>query len=215
MKQFCLLTLALTAAYAQVTIGGPEYRLEKVGAAPAELSPSLSGLLAKDGHRVLTAAGKPAFEIWLRAEAPKGPPSGEDAVSINTVPQGSLMAVIRFPEKWADRRGQGLKPGIYTMRYSLFPVTGDHQGVAPQRDFFLVTPASEDPNGAATPNFTELVAMSLKATGTPHPGVFSIWKPEAAEFKAGFHKEGDHDWVFTAKIGDLPVSMILIGAADH
>ena len=215
MKMFCLLTLALATAYAQVTISGPQYRLEKIGATPAELGPSVSGLLAKEGHRVLTAAGKPAFEIWLRAEAPKGPPSGEEAVSINTVPQGSLMAVIRFPEKWADRRGQSIKPGLYTMRYSLFPVTGDHQGVAPQRDFFLLSPANIDTDGRSTPNFADLVAMSLKATGTPHPGVFSIWKPEAAEFKAGFHKEGEHDWVFSEKIGVLPVSIILIGAADH
>ncbi len=215
MKMFCLLTLALATAYGQVTIGGPQYRLEKIGAAPPETGSSVHGLLAKEGHRVLTAAGKPAFEIWLRAEAPKGPPSGEEAVSINTVPQGSLMAVIRFPEKWADRRGQSIKPGLYTMRYSLFPVTGDHQGVAPQRDFFLLSPANIDTDGRATPNFADLVAMSLKATGTPHPGVFSIWKPEAAEYKAGFHKEGEHDWVFTEKIGDLPVSMILIGAADH
>ena len=172
-------------------------------------------LLSKNGYRVLTAGGKQALDIWLRAEAPQGPPSGEEGVSIKTVPQGALMAVVSFPEKWADRRGQTIKPGLYTLRYSLFPITGDHQGVAPQRDFFLLTPAKDDSTGTATPAFSELVAMSLKATGTPHPGVFSIWKPEPAEFKAGFHKEGDHDWVFTGKIGDLPVSIILIGAADH
>lgn len=215
MKSLCWLTLAATTIYAQVTIGGPEYRLEKMGAPPAEVAASVSALLAKDGHRVLTAGGKQAFDIWLRADAPKGPPSAEENVSINTIPQGTLMAVISFPEKWADRRGQTIKPGLYTLRYSLFPITGDHQGVAPQRDFFLLTPAKEDTNGAATPAFTELVGMSMKATGTPHPGVFSIWKPEAAEFKPGFHKEGEHDWVLSAKLGDLPISIILVGQADH
>jgi len=215
MKLFCLLTLAATTAYAQVTIGGPEYRLEKVGAAPADVAPSVAALLAKDGHRALTAAGKPSFEIWLRAEAPKGAPSGEENASFNTIPQGTLMAVVNFPAKWADRRGQTIKPGVYTLRYSLFPINGDHQGVAPQRDFFLLSPATDDSDGAATPNFAALVAMSVKATGTPHPGVFSIWKPEPDEFKAGFHKEGEHDWVLSAKIGDLPVSVILIGQADH
>ncbi len=215
MKLFCLLTLAATTAYAQVTISGPEYRLEKAGAPPAELAPSVAGLLAKDGHRAVTAAGKPAFEIWLRAEAPKGPLVAEENASFDTIPQGTLMAVVRFPEKWADRRGQTVKPGIYTMRYSLFPITGDHQGVAPQRDFYLITPAAADSTGTATPGFRDLVAMSMKATGTPHPGVFSIWKPEPAEFKAGFHKEGEHEWVFSEKIGDLPVSVILVGQADH
>jgi hypothetical protein len=215
MKLFCLLTLALTAAYAQTTVSAPAYRMEKAGAPPADLAPSVAGLLAKEGLRVVTAAGKPAFEIWLRAEAPKGAPSTEEAVSMPTVPQGALMAVISFPEKWQDRRGQTIKAGVYTMRYSNYPITGDHQGVAPQRDFFLVTPATEDKDGAATPGFRDLVAWSMKATGTPHPGVFSSWKPEAAEFKPGFHKDGEHDWVLSAKIGDLPVSVILIGQADH
>lgn len=215
MKFLCWLTLAVTTAYAQASLGGPEYRLEKIGAPPAELAPSVSSLLAQDGYRVVNAAGKPGFDIWLRAEAPKGPVSTEDAVSLNTVPQGSLMAVISFPGKWADRRNQSLKPGLYTLRYSLFPITGDHQGVATQRDFFLISPASDDTNGAANPAFRALVAMSLKASGTPHPGVFSVWKTEAADTKPGFRKDGDHDWVLTAKIGDLPVSIILIGAADH
>ena len=215
MKLFCLLTLTLTAAYAQVTIGSPEYRLEKVGAAPSGLPPSVLALLAKDGHRILTAAGKPVLEIWLRADALKAAPSTEDAVSFNTIPQGALLAAVNVPEKWADRRGQSIKAGTYTLRYSLFPVTGDHQGVAPQRDFLLITPAKDDPKADAAPNFRELVAWSQKATGTPHPGVISIWKPEAADAKPGLAKDGDHDWVLTAKIGDLPISMILIGSADH
>ncbi len=209
MKSLSLLTLAATIAYAQ------EYRMEKAGAPPADLAPSVSSLLAKDGFRVSSAAGKPAFDIWLRAAAPNGPASNEENASINNVPQGTLMAVISFPEKWADRRGQTIKAGVYTMRYSLFPITGDHQGVAPQRDFFLIVPAKDDTNGAATPGFRELVAMSMKATGTPHPGVFSLWKPEPAEFKAGLNKDGEHDWVLSEKIGDLPISLILIGQADH
>jgi hypothetical protein len=215
MKLFCLLTLALTTAYAQTAINAPGYRVEKADAPPASLAPSVSGLLAKTGFRIVTSAGKPALEIWLRAEAPKGPATTEEAVTFTNVPQGTLIAAVNFPEKWADRRGQTIAPGLYTMRYSQFPITGDHQGVAPQRDFFLVVPAKDDTNGAATPGFRELVAMSLKATGTPHPGVFSSWKPEEGEFKAGFHKDGDHDWVFSEKLGDLPMSVILVGQADH
>lgn len=211
MKTFLLLTVALASSYLQAQ----DYKLEPTGAAPGDLAPSVSGLLAKQGHRILSPAGKPVMEVWLRADAPKAPPSTEENVSINTVPQGALMAVVRFPEKGQDRRGQTIKPGTYTMRYSQFPITGDHQGVAPQRDFFLITPVADDTNGAATPAFRELVAWSMKATGTPHPGVFSLWKPEAADFKPGLAKEGEHDWVLTAKIGDLPVSIILIGQADH
>ena len=63
---------------------------------------------------------------------------------------------------------------------------------------------------AARPEYQ--AAMGLVAA-EDHASVLCRWA--AAEFKAGFHKEGDHDWVFSEKIGDLPVSMILIGAADH
>ena len=55
-----------------------------------------------------------------------------------------MLGVARFPAKYKDRRGQTIKPGVYTMRYGLFPVNGDHQGVAPQRDFLIPSPAALD-----------------------------------------------------------------------
>ena len=124
------------------------------------------------------------------------------------------MGVVRFPEKHSDRRGQQIKAGVYTMRYSYFPQNGDHQGVAPQRDFLLLTPAADDTDLDSKPTFEGLTEMSRKASGTPHPSVFSFWKEED-NFKPGLQVMGEHDWVLFTNAGGLNLGIILVGSADH
>ena len=198
--------LSMTTVFAQ-------YKAEPAGPAPVELAASASGMLQKEGIKITGAGGKLVCEIWLGSAMPAGAKVAEDNTSIPTVPHGSLMAAIRFPEKHADRRGQGIKAGAYTMRYSNFPQNGDHQGVAPQRDFLILSQAAEDKDGAVNPAFDALMTMSRKASGTPHPLVFSMWKDEA-DAKPGFEKQGDNDWVLHTKIGDVRVAIILIGKAE-
>ncbi|HUS05851.1 MAG TPA: hypothetical protein VMZ52_06135 [Bryobacteraceae bacterium] len=180
--------------------------------APAGAPPAFPDLLQKDGIKVMDGK-KMVCELWFRSTAPSGPKSAEDNVSLPTIPQGALLGVIRFTEKFSDRRGQSIAPGTYTLRYSMFPQNGDHQGVAPQRDFLLLTPVAEDKDPAATPKFDALVAMSRKASGTPHPAVLSFWKQES-DFKAGIAQQGEHDWVLQTKLGDLPVAVIVVGKAE-
>ncbi len=68
-------------------------------------------------------------------------------------------------------------------------MNADHQGAAPQRDFLLMTPASEDRDVNAIPNFDTLAAMSRKASLTPHPAVLSFWKADTDS--PGFGQQGD------------------------
>jgi hypothetical protein len=124
--------------------------------------------------------------------------------------QGTLVGVLRFPGAGADRRGQTIKAGLYTMRYSQYPVDGAHQGVAPQRDFLLLTPVSNDPDPNATPGFDDLVKMSTRASGTPHPAVLSIEQPGGTKFPE-LTKEGERDWVLNVKVGELPLAIIVAG----
>ena len=187
-----------------------QYKAEPAGPPPAEVAPAIAQALQKNGAKV-SNNGAAYCEIWLRSDKPNGPKSAEDSVTLPTIPQGALIGVIRFDGKGADRRGQTIKPGVYTLRYSIIPVNGDHQGAAPQRDFLLMTPAAEDKDLNATPNFEALVAMSRKASGTPHPAVLSFWKADSDA--PGFSKQGESDWVLQAKIGDTPIAIILIGLA--
>jgi hypothetical protein len=98
------------------------------------------------------------------------------------------------------------------LRLSYHPVNGDHQGVAPQRDFLVLTPAAIDTDPAAMPDFETLMNWSKKASGTPHPAVLSMWKVDDG-FAAGFSKMGE-DWVLQTKVAETPIAIILIGKAE-
>jgi hypothetical protein len=169
-------------------------------------------VIQTQGFRVNGASGA-WCEIWLAKSLPVAAKPDDAAISFG-IAQGTLLGVIRFPGKGADRRGQVIPTGAYTLRYSLFPVDGAHTGVAPQRDFALMTPLAADPDPAAKPAFDDLVKMSAKASGTPHPAVLSLETPPTGATAPGVVKEGERDWVLTVKVGDLTFSIIVVGKAE-
>jgi len=204
LKSLFVLIMAAGAAFSQ-------YKLEPAGPPPADLPGSIAATLQKDGTKV--AGSGLVCEIWFVSKAPAGPKTTEEAVSLPTIPQGALLGALRFPGKGSDRRGQTIKPGVYTLRYSLQPVNGDHQGVAPQRDFLVMVPAADDTKPGDIPNIDDLMKMSRKASGTPHPAVLSMSSSSNAAFPE-LKKEGDSDWALHAKIGDTAVAVIVIGKVE-
>ena len=201
-KILFVLSVACATALAQ-------YKYEPAGPPPEELAPAIREALQKTGHRVIGPDGKVFAELWFRAQAPTGPATTEEGVSLTTIPHGSLVGAIRFPGRGADRRGQTIKPGVYTLRLAYYPVDGAHQGVSPQRDFLKIIPASEDKDLNATPSYDDLVAMSKKASGTSHPAILSVWKLDKPE-PAGLTKQ-ESDWILHATIGDIPIAVIVVG----
>lgn len=191
-----------------------QYKAESAGPPPSDVPSNFTSLLVQDGTKVVDAHGTPVLSIWLCKQAPSGPKSTEQSVTLPTIPQGALTGVLQYPKPGADRRGQTIKPGIYTLRYSDYPVNGDHQGVAPQRDFMLLTPIAADTDPSAKPNFDALVAMSRKASGTPHPAVMSIWNQDT-DFEPGLSLQGEHDWVWQTKLGTKQLAIILIGKVEQ
>lgn len=202
IKQLAFLPLLALSVFAQ------DYKLASVTTAPA-VPPAFASLIDAQGYRVVGAKG-PWCEVWFRKSIPTGPKSTDEAIVL-PIAQGTFLGILSFPEKGADRRGQVLKAGLYTIRYSNFPVDGAHQGVAPQRDFALLTPIASDPDPAAMPDFMTLVDMSRKS-GTAHPAVFSLETPAGTKFPA-VEKEGDKDWTLSVKVGSLALSIILVGQA--
>jgi hypothetical protein len=203
MKYFVALGLL-----AQTLVFG-QYKLESAGEPPAG-----ADLVVKAGTKIIEDSGKVVMEVWLRNPIPTGPKSDQQAVTLPEVAHGTLMGIMRLPAKFSDRRGQSIQPGVYTMRYSYFPQNGDHQGVAPQRDFILLTPIEADSDLTKNPDFETLIGMSQKASKTPHPCVFSFWKEEE-EFKPGLNLLGEHDWVWYTDAGGLKLGIIVIGKAEH
>jgi hypothetical protein len=201
MKRFSILILMATAVFAQ-------FKAEPAGDPPAD-----AAILNKAGTKIVAANGSTFVEVWLCSTMPSGPNTGESSVSLPTIPLGSLLGVLRFPAKGADRRGQTIAPGVYTLRYGNYPINGNHQGAAPQRDFLLLVPIALDKSTDAIADFDALLELSRKASATPHPAVLSFWKADADQ-KPGFEKQGEKDWVLSAKLGDTLVSIILIGQAE-
>jgi len=187
-----------------------DYKLEKISTAPPDLPAAYASLIDTQGYRMLGPKG-PWCEVWFRKSIPTGDKPSDPAITLPIAP-GTLLGVLRFPGPGSDRRGQTIKAGLYTMRYGNYPVDGAHQGVAPQRDFALLTPVANDANPQATPGFEALVAQS-KTSGTAHPAVFSLEPPSASDLPA-VTKEGDNDWVLSVKVGNLPVAIILVGKAE-
>jgi hypothetical protein len=73
-------------------------------------------------------------------------------------------------------------------------VDGNHQGVAPQRDFLLLAQAQADSNPAHLTR-EEVLALSRKALGTAHPSVWSLGaahEPPAMLPTILHHEEEDH-----------------------
>jgi hypothetical protein len=189
-----------------------EYKLEAAGAPPSEVAPAIAVLLQPAGHRVLGPDGKVYCEIWFRKEAPKGPESTEVDLMWKTVPPGSIIGVAKYHAEGHDRRGHILKPGVYTLRFSMFPINGDHQGVAPNRDFLVMAPAASDTSVEPVGHFETLVNMSRKVSGGQHPAVLSMWLIES-DFKPGIHQLGE-DWAIHIKVGEAQVGLIVIGKVE-
>jgi hypothetical protein len=189
-----------------------DYKLEPIPTAAPALPAAYAAAIQTQGYRV-SGAGGPWSEVWLAKTIPVGAKPSDGAISFG-IEQGTLLGILRFPGKGEDRRGQVIPAGVYTLRYSNFPVDGAHSGAAPQRDFALLTPLANDPDPAAKPAFDELVKMSNKASGTPHPAVLSMETPPAGAAAPSVSKEGEHDWTLTVKSGDLTFSVIVVGKAE-
>jgi hypothetical protein len=204
IKSFVLFFFAAFFTFAQ------DYKLEPIATAAPDLPAAYAAEIAAQGYRVNGPSGA-WCEVWFRKTIPTGAKPTDQTVAL-PIAQGTLLGVIRFPKAGADRRGQAMKPGVYTLRYSLFPPDGAHQGVAPQRDFALATPIANDPDPKALPDFDKLVTQS-KTSGTAHAAVLSLEPPSGNTFPA-LTKAGEHDVVLNAKAGNLPIAIIVAGKAE-
>jgi hypothetical protein len=170
----------LLALFAATSAAAQTYKVETANApAPKELAAAVRDSLSSSALRVSGPQGT-VCEIWLRKAVPaSAAPSGELGVAYGQLSDGTLVGAIRFAAAAKDYRKQEIKPGVYTLRYALQPVDGDHQGVSPYRDYLLLAPAAAD-TSIAPLNDKDVYALSRKASGTGHPSVWSLVTADAA-----------------------------------
>ncbi len=214
----CFTVLALAGGLLAVPAAA-DHKLEKGVALPDGLPAPLRDHVGTQGVRVLGDAGSPYAEIWLHKALPVEAKPAAGEILNPGIPEGTFLGVWRFATAGSDFRGQAIKPGLYTMRYALMPVDGNHVGAASYRDFVLLVPASLDSNPAAPLKLEEVLALSRKASGTGHPGVLPIVSPEAAA-ETSLVKNSDGHWILNAKVpaksgAGIVVAVTVVGKSDH
>jgi hypothetical protein len=146
--------------------------------APKEISKAIRETLSPTGFRVVDDQGKPVFDLWLRKTIPvAAKPSGPSGpVLFPVLNQGELVGAMRRHIEGRDFRDQTIAPGVYTLRYGLQPVNGDHLGTSATRDFLLGSQASRDQSIDPIAE-KPLSKQSAEAAGTNHPAVMQLINP--------------------------------------
>src|SRR5262245_31980307 len=120
------------------------YKVESIGELKeAAVAETVRGALESKGVRVINDKGKTVCEVWFNKEIP-AVKNEVPGANFGQIPEGAFIGVINFPSNNSDFRGQGIKAGFYTLRFSLILQDGNHLGVSPARDFFLLCPVGED-----------------------------------------------------------------------
>jgi len=215
-----MMTLAVGLALAPVSgVLAADGKLEAIGAyADSGASDGLKKALDGKGWRVTLAAGA-YCDIWLRASIPSGKTDATGAV-YTWIGDSALIGVITFAGATTDFRGQSLKAGSYTMRYSIHPTDGNHMGISPIRDFLVLLPVAMDPNPDAQFKFEELTKMSTKVSGTTHPGILSLIQLASAPAAPKLDTDEYNHIAFSAAIKNqsgtaMPISFVVKGHAEQ
>jgi len=186
-------------------------------AVPQELPAAVRDAISP--HALVMSDAKNAYcEIWLRNSVPAvEAPDRSSGVVFGQIKTGTLIGVVKFESRVDDYRRQPIQPGVYSLRYMLQPVDGNHQGVSPTRDFLLLVPASLDQTLADLPA-DQLLDLSRKSSGTSHPSVWSLVpppnNPPASKFPALIHQNEGDLWILYFNVPlETPAAMgmVLVG----
>ncbi|HEV8482428.1 MAG TPA: hypothetical protein VGV87_02625 [Blastocatellia bacterium] len=213
--------LLLVVAALSLSASAQGSKVETIGAfADQGASESVRSALEAKGYRVTSADGSIVCEIWLRSAVPTQPKKDVSGAIYTELGDATVVGVVSLPKGGNDYRGQGIKSGVYTLRYALHPTDGNHMGISTYRDFLLLVPVAADPDVSATFKFEDLAKMSAKSAGTNHPTPFSLVSPEAAKSAPSVSENEHGHLVFAAKLktrggGEMPIAFIVKGIAEQ
>jgi hypothetical protein len=183
-------------------------RIEPAGVLQG-VSESVQAAVVPEGYRVKDV------EVWVNKTIPveksAEPARGSD---LPAIPHGYLIGVIRYGKPGQDFCGHTVPAGVYTMRYCLLPEDGNHQGVAPRRDFVVLSPAAADQEAAALPAFGPLTEMSRKTSGATHPVTLFLVAPEAGITTPSLERSRENYDVLRVKVGEVVVGIVVAGKAE-
>lgn len=210
-----LLAISLPAA------GNPTaaYKVETIGACTGpDISDAVKKTLQEQGLRVVGDSG-PFCEVWLRKVLSQSAGTGTD---YNTLAAGTFVGVIQYLSKGGDYRGQTIKPGIYTMRYQTMPSDGNHMGVSPTPDYFILMPPNADKDPDVVLEYQDIIKLGKQASGLSHICPLYLTAPTGGR-SPGFKSVDEGHWALEAKTKaqpkggaeiDFPIAIILVGKSE-
>ncbi len=204
-------TLLVCVALASVETDQASMKVEALKEAPPKaLGAAICGVLNAHGYRILDESGHPFMDVWLRKAIPSSakPAGPKGTVQFPFLSEGELLGACQFVAEGHDYRDQEIPKGLYTLRYGLQPVNGDHLGVSPFRDYALLLPAAKD-NSLDLPPRKQLEERSAEAAGTSHPAVLMLLSSPSEELKKTplmVHDSDKNTWSAT-----LPLELLVKG----
>lgn len=211
-------SLALAGANNGKSAENNGYKVESLGELKeAAVAEAVRGALEPKGLRVIDDKGKTVCDVWFGKDIPTAKADVPGA-SFGLIPEGAFIGVINFPSNHSDFRGQGIKAGVYTLRFALILQDGNHLGVSPARDFFLLCPIGEDKDPAVQLRTEDLVKMSRNASGTGHPTVWFVGQATSdKDLPKVVKNEHGHVILETriaTKSGPLAIGMVVVGQTE-
>jgi hypothetical protein len=219
----CVAGLLLGVLAGAPAAAAPAYSIKAVTgtAPPKELAGPVRKLLEDRCVRLLDGKGNVLAEVWFRKDVPVKATEAQikNGLTYRELPQSTVVGALRVPKAITDYRKQKIPAGVYTLRYGLQPMDGDHMGTAPYNDFLLASPAADDkkPDPLAVKPLQEL---STKVTEN-HPAVFLLFPGKgAAKEPKLVARPGGHQVVLIqlnassgGKKATLDIGLTLIGAS--
>ena len=201
-------------------VAADDYRAEVSDSPlPDEVAEPIAKLLNSQSIKMVKGESRAVCEVWLCKEWPVQADFEESAQILYPFTPGQIIGVLRFPRKSADFRDQPITKGVYTLRYMLQPVDGNHVGTSPTRDFFLLVSAELDQDPALL-DYKKLVKESAEAAGSSHPAMLCLQKALKADKLPAVRANEEHQWQilqFAApakagdKVSELPVDLVIEG----
>jgi hypothetical protein len=200
----------IASAFAQ------SYKVEAIGAlTSADVPKPAQDMLAAQGARVVSDQGGALCEVWMRKTVPANPsPSGSSDILFGPLAEGTFLGVVHYTSPGSDFRGQAIKAGYYTLRYTLIPQDGNHMGVNPSRDAIHLCPIAADTDLGKTLTVNDLIKLGRLASGTPHPA-FLVMAPASGGTFPSVLKDDLGNWDLQVQVHgegkDFPVAITVVG----
>jgi hypothetical protein len=173
MKLHCFVAVGCLCVFAVAARAADSYQVASTGQSlPDEVAADVAKLMAPTAFKI-TSGKRTLCEVWLRKTLPVQADFTPTETVLYPFEVGQLIGVIRFPRKTTDFRNQEIAGGVYTLRYGLQPVDGNHVGTSETRDFLLLSPAAEDKDPAALEP-EGLYKFSREASATTHPAILPM-----------------------------------------